>query len=692
MRDDMFIHEPEYPAGEDMPACDPNLEALRNRFDSSFFATTSGGDIDGHRADLHELEFLRSTAYALNQRLRSQKQAAQAKRQELETVLRDLRDARDLDLRRARILEMIGSHSPLPPTLSAIATLANRYPNITGAAIWTLHDDVLSLEASEKMPDGMAGALAPVCLEANGEMSVQDCAGFEERVRKAAETRGDQPEFVLFRDSQGNVLGVLVAMGIDSGGKVIDMGLLVQLGHLASLAVESGKLHERLTFHAKHDGLTGLPNRVLFCERVEEIIGKAERSGEKAALLWIDLDRFKQINDSFGHNAGDELLCEIARRLCASVHHTDTVARLGGDEFTVVISNATSGAIVERIAARILKAICVPFNLHGEEVSVSASIGMSLYPDHGLESGLLMRYADLAMYHAKRDRSGRQQMFLPEFANLHERRVGIEEQLKSALESGEFHLQYQPIVSPHGEIVGMEALLRWKNPKLGAVTPAEFIPVAEELGFIGRIGEWVLRTACRDGAAWLAAGCELAHIAVNVSALQLADPDFSAMIAQSLEESGFPPAKLEIEVTESVLIRNLERAVDQIVRLRAMGVRFSIDDFGTGYSSLSQLRTLPVDVLKIDRSFIGDIERLDTNAMVRGIIAIAHSMQLQVVAEGVETEAQLSALHSMGCDRNQGFLLCRPMDAGAMMCLLSARGREETSVQSASMQHLMNVA
>jgi EAL domain-containing protein (putative c-di-GMP-specific phosphodiesterase class I) len=261
-------------------------------------------------------------------------------------------------------------------------------------------------------------------------------------------------------------------------------------------------------------------------------------------------------------------------------------------------------------------------------------------------------------------------MFLREFGNSLERQLEIEEQLQNALEADEFHLEYQPLIGLHGDIAGIEALLRWDSPKLGRVAPMEFIPLAEESGLIVRIGEWVARAACRDGANWIRSGSEVSRIAINVSALQLVDKDFTAMIGRALDDSGFPATKLEVEVTETVLIGNLERAVDQIARLRAMGIHFSIDDFGTGYSSLNQLRTLPVDHLKIDRSFIRDIDQLEGNSLVRGIIALAHSLQLKVVAEGVETEAQLAALCSMGCDRNQGFHLHRPMDANAMMRLL----------------------
>jgi len=312
-------------------------------------------------------------------------------------------------------------------------------------------------------------------------------------------------------------------------------------------------------------------------------------------------------------------------------------------------------------------------SLNGHEIRISASIGMSLYPDHGPDAAMLMRDADLAMYHAKRSGRNQCQMFLPEFGNSLERHLVIEQQLGKALERNEFHLEYQPLTDLQGEIAGVEALLRWVTPKLGQVAPAEFIPVAEEMGLITAIGEWVARAACRDGANWIQSGFDVAHLAINVSALQLVDKGFAAMIGKAVQDFGFPARKLELEVTETVLIRDLDRVLEQIARLRAMGIRFSIDDFGKGYSSLNQLRTLPIDVLKIDHSFIKDIEQFESNSLVHGIIALAHSLELKVVAEGVETEAQLAALRSMGCDRNQGFHLYRPMEAHAVQSLLSRR-------------------
>jgi diguanylate cyclase (GGDEF)-like protein len=599
-----------------------------------------------------------------------------AQNQSLMEMLREAASGRELDRRSNYILELIAGHAPLRRTLTAIATLAISCRGVSGTALWVLEERGLLFHASAGWPggdgDAPLGTPGSVPLDAGGEPSEAACAALEEQVRAAAAAGGVDARFVPLRDGQGGIAGLLVVFGAEATTWGNAAGAVLQLANLAARAIESHHLHERLAFHAQHDVLTGLPNRLLFHERVEAALSAAEGHDQKVAVLWIDLDRFKQINDTFGHKAGDEILLEVARRLRCSAHSSDTVARLGGDEFTVVISRAASEAVAETIAERIFKAISGPVTLSGHEVRISASIGISLSPEHGADAGMLMRHADLAMYQAKRSGRGQYQMFLPEFGHTLQRHHVIEAQLRGAVERNEFHLEYQPLTDPEGKIAGVEALLRWVNPELGAVTPSEFIPIAEESGLIGAIGSWVAHTACRDGASWLNAGCLLPNLSINVSALQLVDRDFAAMIGRVLRNSGFPATKLELEVTETALIRDPDRVLGQIAKLRAAGIRFSIDDFGNGYSSLNRLRTLPVDVLKIDQSFIHDIDQLGNNSLVEGIIALAHSLGLKVVAEGVENEAQLKVLRSMGCDRNQGFHLYRPMKAALVEKLLEA--------------------
>jgi len=341
----------------------------------------------------------------------------------------------------------------------------------------------------------------------------------------------------------------------------------------------------------------------------------------------------------------------------------------------VMASDLESSADARTIAAKIIKNLRVPLNVDGHEVTTSASAGVSVFPEHGSDPAGLMRNADLAMYQAKRLGRDTYLLFDQELGDSLSRRLEIEQELRQAIDNEELSLVFQPLIGRKDELEGFEALLRWNNRKLGRISPAEFIPIAEEAGLILRIGEWVTRTACRTGAAWLKAGLDVPRIAINASGLQFADPGFADMIHSTLNETGFPGQKLEIEVTETELVGNLESAVKQIGRLRAMGILFAIDDFGTGYSSLNQLRTLPVDCVKVDRSFVKDLERIsgDSATLVRGIIGLAHNLRLTVVAEGVETERQLAILRSLGCDVSQGFFLHRPLSPKAAEDLMRAR-------------------
>jgi diguanylate cyclase (GGDEF)-like protein len=445
------------------------------------------------------------------------------------------------------------------------------------------------------------------------------------------------------------------------------------------VAIENSLLYERLSFQAQHDALTGLPNRLLFHDRVQQAARLALRHHNKSALVWIDLDKFKQINDTLGHRTGDEVLCEVARRLGTCLRQSDTVARVGGDEFIILLQDLTGPADAERVAEKILFTLKRPFQLGSAETTLGASIGISIFPDHGEDPVVLLRNADLAMYSAKRNGGATFQMFRPALNDSMQRRTMIERELKTALERDELTLEYQPLVDRKGDLEGVEALLRWNNPAAGRVSPAEFIPIAEEIGLIPHIGEWVARTACGDGARWLQQGYKLPRIAVNVSALQFVDGQFPVLVERILAECGFPASHLELEITETALMANLERVIEQIEKLRQLGVRFAIDDFGTGYSSLSHLQNLPVDSVKIDRSFIKDLAPGSSGGttLVRGIISLAHNLSLRVVAEGVETAQQLSLLRTLGCDTSQGFFLHRPMPVAALEELLRA-GQERT--------------
>ena len=424
------------------------------------------------------------------------------------------------------------------------------------------------------------------------------------------------------------------------------------------------KRYENQLYHqANYDNLTGLPNRVLAFERLDRALETAEQEQNLVALLFIDLDLFKNVNDSLGHRAGDQLLVEVARRLSGCVRESDTVARLGGDEFTIILPGLKGISDAERVARKVTEACAMPLLLDGSEVSISASVGITMFPEDGLNYEQLIHNADIAMYKSKE--AGRNQFYFytTQMNEQTQAQLKLETELKRALERDEFTLFYQPLVATTScEVVGAEALLRWHNPELGHVSPAEFIPVAESTGLIVDIGLWVLKTACMQAKQWQNDEGMPQYVAVNVSGHQLKTADFVKTIAQVLEETGLSPTSLELEITESVLLDDPEGNRKTLEELAAMGVRLAIDDFGTGYSSLSYLRRFPFDTLKIDRSFIGDIAGEDEAAkLVSAIISIADVLGLKTVAEGVENQEQLDYLIAQGCDFSQGFYIAKPM-------------------------------
>jgi diguanylate cyclase (GGDEF)-like protein len=585
--------------------------------------------------------------------------------QTLAAANRKLERTQELDRRRLAILEMVGTHAPLGTILSAIAELPGEYQTGAGAALWSAAGNKLLYQASAGLPEHITDVLRSQAFgRIEGHLSLDEEP--RQEIAGLASRGGLTETIVPLLNVAGDAIGLLLMFAPRQAvmNAQFPAALMMQL---ASLAIENTSLYERLAFQAQHDVLTGLPNRLLFQDRVQQAILRAQRNRRKVALLWFDLDRFKQINDTLGHRVGDELLAECARRLKGSLRESDTAARIGGDEFVVLAADLESAADAQIIAAKIIKNIRITMNVSGHQINVSASAGISVYPEHGGDPPALMRSADLAMYQAKRFGRDTFQVFDKEIGDSLSRRLEIESELKHAIENGEFQMRYQPLIGRRNELDGFEALLRWNNHKLGRVSPAEFIPIAEESGLILQIGEWVTRTVCLTGARWLQAGIEVPRIAINASGLQFADPGFADKIRTALAESGFPAPKLELEVTETALVGNLETALKQIAELREIGVTFAIDDFGTGYSSLNQLRTLPVDCVKVDRSFVKDLERMtgDSTTLVRGIIGLAHNLRLTVVAEGVETERQLEILRSLGCDMIQGFFLHRPLTAEA---------------------------
>ncbi len=442
----------------------------------------------------------------------------------------------------------------------------------------------------------------------------------------------------------------------------------------AAAAVEQRELADRLAHQATHDTLTGLPNRALFEDRLEQAIRGVGRHGGSVALLVVDLDGFKRVNDSLGHHAGDELLRQVARRLRGRLRVGDTLSRMGGDEFTVVLTDLRTPSDAVRIGGELLGTLEAAFPVDGRELFVTCSIGVSVYPDDGHDAATLQRHADVAMYRAKAAGRNALRCFTPEMNETARERLELEGRLRWALELGEFELYYQPQVTLSGKPVAVEALVRWRHPSLGLVPPAKFIPAAEESGLIVAIGTWVLSEACRQAALWRDAGRPI-RVAVNVSALQFVRPDFFETVEQALNEAGLAPGLLEVELTESLVMRDPGESARQMEKLRALGVRVAVDDFGTGYSSLSYLHRLPIDVLKIDRSFVAEVEGLrGTQALVQAIVALARALDLTVVAEGVETTGQLAFLSELGCDLAQGYLFAKPMPANEADALFTGLG------------------
>jgi diguanylate cyclase (GGDEF)-like protein len=431
-------------------------------------------------------------------------------------------------------------------------------------------------------------------------------------------------------------------------------------------------IQQRIQHLAYHDNLTGLPNRSLLQDRLAHSIARAERSNRKVAVLFIDLDNFKNINDTLGHDVGDELLRQVSRKLSECVRLEDTIARQGGDEFIVLLDSLEDGRGASIVAQKILNSLRQPFVLSGTEQHVSGSVGIALYPEDGRDAQTLMKNADTAMFHGKGLGKNTYQYFTAQMNIAVKRRMTLESALRRAVMQKDFVLNYQPQINLEtGEIIAVEALVRWKTEDSGTVMPGDFIPLAEETGLINEIGEWVLREGCRQAKEWQSMGLTQRRMAINLSARQFSDRGFLDMVTRVLAETGLEPECLELEITESQVMRQTEGMIMLLNKLSEMGVQLAIDDFGTGYSSLSYLKRLPIQKLKIDQSFVRDIT-VDPNdtAIVVAIINMARSLDLETIAEGVETAGQLALLRSKGCRVGQGFYFSAPVRAEVLYPML----------------------
>jgi len=509
------------------------------------------------------------------------------------------------------------------------------------------------------------------------------------------------------RELYGFPLAVLVGLSVDEqmagpqrqlrayiGWAVLGSFLVVLLAGLVgrmNWQLAQGRLREsetklahakRVEYLAYHDGLTGLPNRSLFSKLLDQSISEAHRYNRALAVAFLDLDHFKRINDTLGHEAGDQLLQQVAARLKGCVRDSDTVARLGGDEFVVLLPALTDEKYAATVAQNILTATARPFSLLGQEFRVTASIGISTYPQDGLDEQTLTKKADIAMYQAKAEGKNNFQFYSEKLNANSLERLTLESSLRHALERDEFRLHYQAkrdIAS--GRITGMEALLRWEHPDLGTVAPMQFIPLAEETGLIIPIGQWVLKTACLQGVAWRKQGLPPLCIAVNLTARQFGDEQLLADVTSILETTGMDPHLLEIELNESLLINDVENTLRILTGLKALGIRIAVDDFGTGYSSLAMLQRFPLDTIKIDRSFMRDIAGTpQERGLADAIIALGKSLSLTVVAQGVETKEQADHLRVHACDELQGFYFKRPLPADEFAQLLRDQSPEMTYI------------
>ena len=465
-----------------------------------------------------------------------------------------------------------------------------------------------------------------------------------------------------------------------------------EIGELTSafedMAGSLEQSNEQIRFLAYHDSLTGLPNRTMFKEFLDRSIAHARRNQQQLAMLFLDIDDFKKINDTMGHQAGDMLLQDVAERLTRVLRGDDFIAvgssvdapnevlaRLGGDEFIILLPDIADSYVPSTVAQRLIDVLSNPITINGDECHVSASIGITIYPSDGQNAGELTKNADIAMYHAKERGKNAYQYFENSMNTAALERAKLESRLRTALEQNHFELHYQPQI--HGstkEIVGLEALLRWRDPDDGLISPNNFIPLAEKSGLILPIGEWVLHEACRQARAWQKAGYSVNLISVNVSSIQFARQDVAAIVQEALSRSKLDPGCLEIEITESAIMSDPELAVQTLEKIKSLGVSIALDDFGTGYSSLSHLRRFPIDTLKIDRDFVREIdEKLADAEIVEAIAAMAHTLCLRVVVEGIERESQLDIVINRKCDIIQGFLFSRPLPANEIVYLLADR-------------------
>lgn len=589
-----------------------------------------------------------------------------------------------LEVDRNQALEMVLRSEPLDNILSHFVSMLQRQRPHGHSIISLVKGNQLHVAANHGLPESFLAAIDGVGIDPNNTSCA--AAAFFRNAVMVADIEAS-PQWQNYRgvalahrirsavsvpilSGKGAILGsVALYYRQVSMPTQVDLELLQTLSKLAAVALEQRLLGDRLVHQAHHDALTGLPNRLLLADRLEHSLAWGDRFEQRIGMLYVDLDRFKHVNDSLGHHIGDQLLQQVAARLRACIRMSDTLARMGGDEFVVVLNGLEDDRYASKMAARFLEELRAPFFVDQRELFVSASIGISIYPDDGRDATVLMKNADMAMHFAKDQGGSRYQYFNMEMNSVVNERLELEIELRRALDRGEFELHYQPqYILGSKRLVGAEALIRWNHPEKGRIAPGKFIPIAEETGLIMPIGSWVLREACSRNAAWQATGYAPFKVAVNVSGVQLRDADFVDEVATVLKETGLGAKWLQLEVTESVVMNDFNAITKRLAELRSLGIHIAIDDFGTGYSTMAYLQWLPVDCLKIDGSFVHDAGVAEPNShrsrgLIKAFVGLAESFGLDLLAEGVESQEQYDFLCEVGCETGQGYLLDVPMSA-----------------------------
>ncbi len=612
-------------------------------------------------------------------------------------TIRDVSDCRRAELfarDRLEVIELIARNRPLETVFTSLGQMLEHQVPGSMCFVMLRRGDQLYSAAAPSLPEPYVRAVNGMPIGP----SVASCgtAAFEGKVVPVSDIAAD-PLWDDYRDlalrhdlrsswsipvysSDGLIVGTIALYfreprQPDSS----QLELLQMASRLAAVAIEQRELTGRLAYQAQHDALTGLPNRLCFEERMKHAIVAARRRNAPLGLLSVDMDRFKLVNDTLGHGAGDGLLQEVANRIKTSVRETDIVARWGGDEFVVGLTEIAHPEDISLVAQKLLDAFKHPVAVEGHDLFITATIGASVYPNDGQDLAELVRNADRAMYRAKNQGRNNFKCYAPKDGEAAGQRLELEFELRRALENGELALDYQPQFRLSDcKLVGLEALLRWNHPRLGVVSPTRFVPIAEETGLIVPIGSWALEQVCRQAGEWQKAGCSPIRVAVNVSTLQFGRPNFVDMVSDTLVRFDLDPSLLELEMTESLVMRNLEESTLRMHKLRNLGVRIAIDDFGTGYSSLSYLQRLPIDSLKIDQSFVRDLSSTSsTLPLVQSIVSLARSLGMSATAEGVETQSQLDALRETGCHLVQGFFLAKPLSTDRVLPMMF-NGRRRT--------------